>query len=150
MKKAILTALAIIAISTTAQAEVNFQKVYELPKMTATQIQQAYGDPVIDVGQDGIAKFQSIMNVSQGTGWMNGLNNSKTGKLRCNISVTSWLPAVNDWADAEVVLQVKDERARVTIANLAVHGPGKTTCLASIEKHLDAKFATLKSLDNNW
>ena len=149
MKKILITLTAVVMLSGVAAA-VDFQKVYELPKMTATQIQQAYGDPVIDVGQDGIAKFQSIMNVSQGTGWMNGLNNSKTGKLRCNISVTSWLPAVNNWADAEVIFQIKDGRARVTVDQLAVHGPGKTTCLASIEQYLDRKFSTLKALDNNW
>ena len=41
---------------------------------------------------------------------------------RCNIAIAGWLPAVNDWSEAEVVFQVKDERARITVANLKVQG----------------------------
>ena len=99
---------------------------------------------------DNLAKFSDAMNTAKGLGWMAGMENAKTGKLRCNIAITGWMPAVNEWQDAEVVLQVKDEKARVTVANLVTNGPGKKTCIKSIEKHLDAKFSTLKSLDNNW
>ena len=150
MKKTLLTIAATVAITTSAQAEVNFQKVYEVPGMNAEQIKQAYGEPTIDVGMDNLSKFSDAMNTAKGLGWVTGLEQSKTGKLRCNIAVSGWLPAVNEWQKAEVVLQVKDEKARITIANLEVYGPGKKTCVKSIEKHLDAKFATLKSLDNNW
>ena len=150
MKK-LLTATALATmIATSAMAEVNFQKVYEVPGMNADQIKQAYGDPTIDVGVDNSTKFSDIMNTASGKGWLSGLENAKTGKLRCNIAPTGWMPDVNEWQDAEVVLQIKDEKARVTVANLVTHGPGKKTCIKSIEKHLDAKFLTLKSLDNNW
>ena len=116
--------------------------------MKASEIQQAWGDPTIDVGQDNLSKWQDIMNTANGQGWKT--NDAKTGKLRCNISIASWLPAVHEWYDANVVFQVKDGKARVTVADLKVGGPGKKTCVKSIEKHLDARFALLKKLDNNW
>ena len=148
MKKTLLTAAALIALSTTAQAETNFQKVYEVPGMNASEIQQAWGDPTIDVGNDNLSKWQDIMNTASGQGWKTG--DAKTGKLRCNIAMASWMPAVNEWFDANVVFQVKDNKARVTVADIKVYGPGKKTCIKSIEKHLDARFAMLKKLDNNW
>ena len=87
MKKTLLLILATIVISTTAQAEVNFQKVYELPGMTSTQIKEAYGDPTIDIGMDTMAKLSDVLNTQQGLGWKTGLEQAKTGKLRCDISI---------------------------------------------------------------
>ena len=87
MKKTLLTIAATIAITTTAQAETNFQKVYEVPGMKASEIQQAWGDPTIDVGQDNLSKWQDIMNTANGQGWKT--NDAKTGKLRCNIAIAS-------------------------------------------------------------
>ena len=151
--KKTLTALTItlgLLITATAKAEVNFQKVYELPGMSANEIKQAYGEPTIDVGVDKMSLLSDAMDTALGQGWMLGLETAKTGKIRCNIGLAKWLPAVNDWTEANVAFQVKDEKARVTVANLAVHGPGKKQCIASIEKHLDQKFSMLKNLDNNW
>ena len=144
------TFIALVVYSNTAKAEINFQKVYEVPNMTAEQIKQAYGEPTIDVGVDKMSLLSDAMDTALGQGWMLGLETAKTGKIRCNIGLAKWLPAVNDWTEANVAFQVKDGRARVTVANLAVHGPGKKQCIASIEKHLDQKFSMLKSLDNNW
>ena len=148
MKKTLLTAAALIALSTTAQAETNFQKVYEVPGMNASEIQQALGDTTIDVGVDNLSKWQDIQNTMNGEAWKTG--DAKTGKLRCNIAMASWMPDVNEWFDANVAFQVKDNKARVTLADIKVYGPGKKTCIKSIEKHLDARFSMLKKLDSNW
>ena len=152
MQKTLLTIAAItaMAITTSVKAEVNFQKVYEVPNMTATQIKQAYGAPTIDIGIDKMSLMSNAMDTALGEGWLLGLKTAKTGKIRCNIAPVKWMPAVNDWTEANVAFEVKDGRARVTVANLAVQGPGKKTCINSIEKYLDNKFSMLKSLDNNW
>jgi uncharacterized GH25 family protein len=152
MKK-LLTATALAAmVATTAQAEVTgtFQKVYEVPNMTASEIKEAFGPTMIDVGQDGMSKFQGVMNTAQGTGWLNSLAGGQKTNIRCDIAVSSFLPSVNEWVEGDVVLQTKDGRARVTVELKDLHGPGKKTCISSIEKHLDTRFASLKKLDNNW
>ena len=131
-------------------ADLAFQKVYEIPEMEAAQIREAFGDPTIDVGADTISKTQDIMNTSVGKGWQSGLDEAKTGKLRCNIAAVSWLPDVNEWVDADVVIQVKDGKARITVASLDVNGPGRSNCLESIEAHLDRRFALIKKLGGDW
>ena len=150
MKNIFLTLAATIVFITTVQAETDLQKVYDLPGMTAEQIKEAYGDPTIDVGMDTMSKLGDALDTSRGEGWVTSLEQAKTGKLRCNIALAGWLPAQNDWSDAEVIFQVKDERARVTVANLKVQGPGRKQCIKSIEEFLDAKFSTLKTLNDDW
>lgn len=150
MKNIFLTLVVTIVFATNVQAETDFQKVYDLPGMTAEQIKEAYGDPTIDVGMDTMSKISGALDTARGEGWLTGLEQAKTGQLRCNIALAGWLPAVNDWSEAEVVFQVKDERARVTVANLKVQGPGRKQCIKSIEEFLDAKFSTLKTLDDDW
>lgn len=129
---------------------VAFQKVYEMPEMSASEIKEAFGDPTIDVGMDTMSKVQDVMDTASGKRWLTGLNEAKTGKLRCNIAPASWLPSVNDWANADVAVQIKDGKARVTVANLDVNGPGRKTCIKSIEKHLDDRFSLVKKLGNDW
>jgi len=150
MKNIFLTLMATIVFSTNVLAETDFQKVYDLPGMTAEQIKEAYGDTTIDIGVSTMSQLQESIDLAQGEGWKTGLNEMKTGQLRCNIAPASWFPAVNDWSEAEVVFQVKDERARVTVANLKVQGPGRKQCIKSIEEFLDAKFLTLKTLNDDW
>ena len=150
IKNTLFTLLISLALLTTGKAEVVFQKVYEIPDMNADQIKEAYGDPTIDVGMDTWAKVSGALDTARGEGWLTGLEQAKTGKLRCNIALAGWLPAVNEWSDAEVVFQVKDGRARETVADLKVQGPGRKQCIKSIEEFLDAKFSNLKALDDNW
>lgn len=133
-----------------ANSEIAFQKVYEIDGMSASEIREAFGDPTIDVGMDTISKTQDIINTSVGKGWQTGLNEAKTGRLRCNIAAVSWLPDVNEWVDADVVVQVKDGKARITIASLDVNGPGKSNCLESVEAHLDSRFELIKELGGDW
>lgn len=149
MRRFLIVAL-MSGLASTAQGAVDFQKVYNVPGMSADEIKQAYGAPTIDVGQDAMSSFSDVMNTASGAGWRSNMENAQSGKLRCNIAFASWAPAVNEWKNAEVILQVKDERARVTISNLQVGGPGKKQCIKSVENYLDKKFSTLKSLDNNW
>lgn len=150
-----LTRLPLLALFLTVTVwadspKVDFQKVYEIDGMSAAEIRDAFGNPTIDVGMDVISKTQDVMNVSSGNSWVTGLEEVKTGKLRCNISVASWLPSVNEWVDADVVVQVRDGKARITVASLEVHGPGRTSCIKSVESHLDRRFALVKELGGNW
>jgi hypothetical protein len=149
--KQLITAVILTATALTAQAA-DFQKVYELPGMTAAQIEKAFGPAVIDAGSDGLSKFQAVMNTQRGAEWVNSLNNTQQGNIRCNIAISDWLPAVNTWNRADVVVEAKDGRARVTVQGLdtVVGGPGYKTCVSSIEKVVDARMANLKTLDSNW
>ena len=150
--KRIIPAIILATAAITAQAEQTgqFQKVYEVSNMTAEQIEKAFGPAVIDVGQAMMSKTQDIMNIMDGQGWKTSLSGGQKTGVRCDIAPSSWLPSVNEWVAGDVVIQAKDSRARITVTINDVHGPGKDTCLASIEKHVDARMANLKTLDNNW
>ena len=150
MKKTILVIA--LGLTTVSAQSADFQKVYELPGMTASQIEKAFRPQVIDAGSDGLSKWQAVMNTSNGQEWINSVNNQQQGNIRCNISVADWLPAVNEWSRADVIVEAKEGRARVTVQGLdtVVYGPGYKTCVASIEKVVDARMANLKKLDTNW
>lgn len=150
MKKILISFLFLISNLAVSSTTGEFQKIYELPGMTAEQIEKSFGPLVVDVGQDVMSKTQDSMRTSMGTGWMNSLQGGQKTKVRCNISAVSWMPAVNSWVDGEVVLQTKDERARITVTIDKVYGPGKDNCILSIEKYLDSKFSKIKKLGNNW
>ena len=146
----ILFPILIISSLTNVNAEVAFQKVYEIPKMTAAQIKEAYGEPTIDVGVGTMSQMNDALNTVRGDGWKTGLEQAKVGKLRCNISFAGWMPTQNEWVNADVIFQVKDGRARITISNLSVQGPGRKQCINSIEEFLNKKFSTLKTLNDKW
>ena len=151
MKKLVIAGvLGLTAITAQAEQTGQFQKVYEVPNMTAEQIEKAFGPAVIDVGQATISKIQDSMNIMDGQGWKTGLSGGQKTGVRCDIGLSSWLPSVNEWVAGDVVVQAKDGRARITVTINDVHGPGKDTCLSSIEKHVDARMANLNKLDNNW
>ena len=149
-KKITLFSILLFVFSKNVNAEVAFQKVYEIPKMTAAQIKEAYGDPTIDVGVGTMSQMNDALNTFRGDGWKSGLEQAKTGKLRCNISFAGWMPSQNEWVNADVIFQVKDGRARITISNLSVQGPGRKQCVNSIDKFLNKKFSTLKLLNDKW
>ena len=151
MKKLVIAGvLGLTAITAQAEQTGQFQKVYEVLGMTAEQIEKSFGPAVIDVGQAMISKTQDIMNTTSGQEWKNGLAGGQKTNIRCDIAPSSWLPSVNEWVAGDVVVQAKDGRARITVTINDVHGPGKDTCLSSIEKHIDTRMANLKKLDNNW
>ena len=150
IKNIILSLVLVFAFLKTVQADVAFQRAYEIPKMTAVQIKEAYGDPTIDVGMGTMSQMNDALNTFKGEGWKSGLEQVKTGKLRCNIALAGWLPSQNDWVDADVIFQVKDGRARITVSNLKPVGPGRKQCIKSIEEFLDKKFSTLKTLNDKW
>ena len=151
MKKLVIAGvLGFTAITAQAEQTGQFQKVYEVPDMTASQIEKAFGPAVVDVGQAMISKTQDIMNTMDGQLWKNGLSGGQKTNVRCDIAPSSWLPSVNEWVAGDVVVQAKDGRARITVTINDVHGPGKDTCLSSIEKHIDIRMANLKTLDSNW
>ena len=145
----ILSILILLLSVSTARA-VDFQKVYDVPSMTAVQIEKAFGPAVIDVGVSGLKNFSEIMNISEGKAHLNTSNQTSNYRIRCDISVASWLPSVNEWVKGDVILEAKDGRARVTVAGLDVGGPGRETCIKSIEKSVDARMYSLKALGGNW
>ena len=149
-KNIILFIIFVLALSKNVNAEVAFQKVYEVPNMTAVQIKEAYGDPTIDVGVGTMALMDDALKTAIGEGWKSGLTQAKTGKLRCNIALAGWLPSQNEWVDADVFFQVKDGRARITVSNLKPVGPGRKQCIKSIEEFLNKKFSALKTLNDKW
>jgi hypothetical protein len=149
MKKIFLM-LSLLSACVFAQTTGEFQKVYELPGMTAEQIEKNFGPVVVDVGQDTMSKTQDAMRMSTGSGWLNSLQGGQKTRVRCNISAVSWMPAVNEWVDGDVVLQAREGRARITVTVDKVYGPGKDNCISSIEKYLDAKFSKMKKLGNDW
>ena len=95
-------------------AEVAFQKVYEIPKMTAAQIKEAYGDPTIDVGVGTMSQMNDALNTVRGDGWKSGLEQAKRENLDV-IYHLRWMPSQNEWVNADVIFQVKDGKARITI-----------------------------------
>jgi len=154
MKKLLTTVALATTITMAHSAEVtgSLQKIYELPGLKATEIEKAYGPTnTLDAGNGGfISNFHSIDNIMNGQHWKNDIADSSKGKIRCDIAPSSWMPTVNSWVEGHVVLQTKDERARITVELHDVHGPGKETCLSSIEQHLDNKFKLIAKLDNDW
>ncbi len=67
-KKITLFSILLFVFSKNVNAEVAFQKVYEIPKMTAAQIKEAYGDPTIDVGVGTMSQMNDALNTVRGDG----------------------------------------------------------------------------------
>jgi hypothetical protein len=86
--KQLITAVVLATAAITAQAA-DFQKVYELPGMTAAQIEKAFGPAVIDAGSDGLSKFQAVMNTQRGAEWVNSINNTQQGEKRTTRTTNS-------------------------------------------------------------
>jgi hypothetical protein len=145
----ILSILILLLSVSTARA-VDFQKVYDVPGMTAVQIEKAFGPSIIDVGVSSGKVFTEAMNTARGSDWKNSSNQSSSYRIRCDIAATDWLPSVNEWVKGDVILEAKDGRARVTVAGLDVSGPGRETCIRSIEKSVDTRMSSLKALGGNW
>lgn len=153
MKKLLLTA-ALVGLTFSAHAKddgkFTFQKIYEVPGLNAQQIKEAFGPLKIDVGVDAMKGFQDALNIAKGASWMNGTNKGEQKSIRCNISPFKLMGKHNEYVDGDVILQTKDNKARVTVNVFNLHGKGKISCEKSIEEHLDNKFANIKTLNQSW
>ena len=124
MKKLLILISLLIGLSATSQAEVNFQKVYDHPgkaEDTINRIQQA---TVLDW------KVQN--NTLKGT-----------AKVKCLVSKKkAFLPAVYSTYRGDIVLEAKDNRFRVTYANM------KYVAENEYDKFMDGmSLTTAKKLD---
>ena len=151
----ILSILLLLLSVSTARA-VDFQKVYDLPGMTAAQIEKAFGPAVIDVGVSNLEMMSGAFDAMGGKGGSSTINLASNYKIRCDIGGGGWLPAVNAWVKGDVILEAKDGRARVTVAGLKVNtmkddsALSRTSCLKTIETTVDARMSSLKALGGNW
>jgi len=157
MNKIVIALTAILAISLTVSAQASeslFQKTYTVDGMKASEIEQAFG-PKIMKKEDGITNkigfSLNLISSALGNGSKLG---SKTGKqeypIKCNWAGTTF------YADADIILQAKDGRYRVTVTNAIDSDSGTSVdkmnpkfvkqCVAQIEKWADAKHEQVKQL----
>ena len=147
MKKLMIMIAVLIGFSATAQAEVNFQKVYDHPgkaEDTINRIQQA---TVLDW------KVQN--NTLKGTAKVKCLVQKKIG----------FLPAVYSTYRGDIVLEAKDDRFRVTYANMKYVPDSEADSFMegmslSLAKKLDCSddfdkltwyvIVKAEKYDNNW
>ena len=148
MKKLII--LIALVFTTSAQAEILFQKTYTVAGMTASEIEQAFGDRSMKK-EDGV-----VNKISFSLKMLSGANafSKKTGRqeypIKCNWMGSSF------YADADIILQAKDDKFRVTVTNAIDGDSGKAVikmnpkfvkkCTAQIEQWADAKHEQVQSL----
>ena len=155
MKKLLITLTAILMLSGVAAAnDVLFQKTYTVDGMKAAEIAQAFG-PKIMKQEDGVADKIGF-NLGLLSNVMSGGSNlsSKSGKQDYPIKCV-WM-GTTFYADADVILQAKDGRYRVTVANAIDSDSGKAvskmsasfvqTCKEQIAQWADNKHAQVKQL----
>ena len=150
MKKLII--LIALVFTTTAQAEILFQKTYTVAGMTASEIEQAFGPKIMKIEDGAVDKVGfglKLISSALGNGSV-----KKKGKqeypIKCVWGGTTF------YADADIILQAKDNKYRVTISNAFDSDSGKSLnkmnpkfvkkCTAQIEQWADAKHEQVQSL----
>jgi hypothetical protein len=99
MKKLIISIAILIALSVSAQSEVNFQRVYDHPGKAKDLIDSIQQATVLDW------KVQN--NTLKGT-----------ARVKCLIKKKGIFPAVYSTYRGDVVLEAKDDRFRITYSNM--------------------------------
>tara|TARA_R110002153_G_C12948410_1_gene458291 strand:+ start:46 stop:504 length:459 start_codon:yes stop_codon:yes gene_type:complete len=150
MKKLIILVAVLFTVS--AQAEILFQKTYTVDGMKASEIEQAFGPKIMkkeDGAVDKVGFGLKLISSALGNGSV-----KKKGKqeypIKCVWGGTTF------YADADIILQAKDDKYRVTISNAFDSDSGKALikmnpkfvnkCTAQIEQWADAKHEQVKSL----
>ena len=153
MKKAIIGTVAglLITISTAKANDVYFQKTYNVDGMDADSIKQAFGKKIM-LKEDGAGKkLSNALNIINGSLTGNWKKNKKQEyPVKCNYLGNSF------YADADVILQAKDNKYRVTIANVIDSDSGKSLnkmnpkfakkCIIQMEQWADSKYEQVQSL----
>jgi hypothetical protein len=150
MKRLII--LIAVLFTTTAQAnDVYFQKTYTVEGMDADSIKQAFGSKMM-VKEDGAGlQVSNAFDTLKGGLTGNWKKNKKQEyPVKCNYLGNSF------YADADIILQAKDNTYRVTIANVIDADSGKSLnkmnpkfakkCVAQMEQWADKKFELVNSL----
>ena len=150
MKKLLSTIAVVGAITTTASAEINFQKTYEISGMKADEIKTAFGSLTMnqaDSKVDQLGKALKLITLD-----VSGLKSRKETPypVKC-----VWM-ATNQFYDGDVILQARDGKYRVTISNLRDADTGndftkapkslQSRCQEQMEKWADGKFEQVKKL----
>lgn len=161
MKKALIIAATTIALTGASQSnEIAFQKIYEVPGMDAKAIEQAFGSTQMEKESTTLQQISSALTVlSQPS--VPAFKKKDVSQITCNIAATSWLPAVDGHYNAEVIVQAKDGRYRVTVSNMidaksgmkfsSIQSDGiKENCIKDIDKWLTAKHEQVKKLNANF
>ena len=150
MKKIIILVAVLFTVS--AQAEILFQKTYTVAGMTASEIEQAFGPKIMkkeDGAVDRVGFGLKLISSALGNGSV-----KKKGKqeypIKCVWGGTTF------YADADIILQAKDDKCRVTISNAFDSDSGKALinmnpkfvnkCTAQVEQWADAKHEQVRSL----
>ena len=150
MKKLII----ILTVLFTASAQANdiyFQKTYTVAGMDADSIRQAFGKKIM-LKEDGAGlKVSNAFDTLKGGLTGNWKKNKKQEyPVKCNYLGNSF------YADADIILQAKDDKYRVTIANVIDSDSGKSLnkmnpkftkkCIVQMEQWADSKYEQVQSL----
>ena len=153
MKKAITGAVAglLIAMGSASANDIYFQKTYNVDGMDADSIKQAFGSKMM-IKEDGKGKkLSNALNIVTGSLTGNWKKNKKQEyPVKCNYLGNSF------YADADIILQAKDNKYRVTIANVIDSDSGKSLnnmnpkfakkCIVQMEQWADSKYEQVQSL----
>lgn len=147
MKKLMLMTAMWIVFTLSAQANIMFQKTYEVPGMKADEIKTAFGSLKMTQADSKLDQFGKALNMITQTAVDNA---TKEHSIKC----MWWGTAM--WYDADIILQARDGKYRVSIANVVDNKTGvtidrapkslKKKCLAQMEQWADKKFETVTSL----
>ena len=164
MKKALIIAATMIALTVAAQSnEIVFQKTYEVPGMNEKEIIQAFGTTQMEKEATTLNQISTALTfIGQPlSASSQPFKKKDVSQITCNIAATSWLPAVDGHYNAEVIVQAKDSRYRVTVSNMIDSKTGmkfssigsegiKESCIKDIDKWLSAKHEQVKKLNANF
>jgi hypothetical protein len=149
MKKFIIMTAILIGLSVSAQANTNimFQKTYEVPGMKADEIKTAFGSLKMTQADSKIDAFGKALKMIQ---FKPVDKSDKDHAIKCK-----WL-ASNHWYDADVILQARDGKYRITFSNVRDMQSGMTIdkapkslkkkCVEQVEQWADMKYEQVQSL----
>ena len=141
-----------LLFTTTAQADILFQKTYTVDGMKASEIEQAFGPKIMKIEDGAVDKVGfGLKLISSALG-----NGSVKKKDKQEYPIKCVWGGTTFYADADIILQAKDNKYRVTISNAFDSDSGKSLnkmnkkfvkkCTAQIEQWADAKHEQVQSL----
>jgi len=147
MKKTMIMIAIVITASVSAEANTMFQKTYEVPGMKADEIKTAFGSLKMTQADSKIDAFGKALKMIQ---FQPISNSDKDHAIKCK-----WL-GTNHWFDADVILQTRDGKYRITFSNVRAMETGnpiekapkslKKKCSQQVEQWADMKFQQVQSL----
>ena len=145
-KKTLLTLATATMIIGMAQAEITFQKAYEVPNMKADEIKTAFGSLKMTQEDSKIDQLGTVLKLIQ----LKPIDKSKQEfPVKCK-----WY-GTNFFFDGDIILQARDGKYRLTVSNLVDHTGTpiqkmtksmEPKCAKQIEKWADIKYEQVKEL----